>query len=193
MTHDSSKSFVMKVIKQWHNPMLGLAVPMGEVFRQRQNGVVVVAMPHWIADGLLIDALALCVRTTSKIRTALIPGTMFKPMLDRPHAVDLTIRNIRQYASERNLVVIIGYPLFTVVDPTPDRARGFASGADYVVHTTTEIGDSGVQMFFVKVHPCTSYLPRKAITVKTADIHADIPLDWDGREMGATIMTHNAA
>jgi hypothetical protein len=166
---------------------------MSEVFRQRQNGVVVVAMPHWIADGLLIDALALCVRNTSMIQTALIPGTMFKPMLDRPHAVDLTIRNIRQYASERSLIVIIGYPLFTVIDPTPDRARGFATGADYVVHTTTEIGDSGVQMFFVKVHPCTSYLPRKAITVKTTDINNDIPLDWEGREMGATIMTRNAA
>jgi hypothetical protein len=150
-------------------------------------------MPHWIADGLLIDALALCVRNTSMLQTALIPGTMFKPMLDRPHAVDLTIRNIRQYASERSLIVIIGYPLFTVIDPTPDRARGFATGADYVVHTTTEIGDSGVQMFFVKVHPCTSYLPRKAITVKTTDINNDIPLDWEGREMGATIMTRNAA
>jgi hypothetical protein len=118
---------------------------------------------------------------------------MFKPTLDRPHAVDLTIQNIRQYASERSLVVIIGYPLFTVTDPTPDRARGFASGADYVVHTTTEFGDSGVQMFFVKVHPCTLHLPKKAITVKTADIHTDIPLDWDGREMGATIMTRNSA
>ena len=180
MTPDSSRSFVMKVIKQWHNPMLGLAVPMSEVFRQRQNGVVVVAMPHWIADGLLI-------------RTALIPGTMFKPMLDRPHAVDLTIRNIRQYASERSLVVIIGYPLFTGTDPTPDRARGFASGADYVVHTTTEFGDSVVQMFFVKVPLCTLHLPKKAITVKTADLHAGVPLDWLGRELGATIMTRNAA
>jgi hypothetical protein len=193
MTTTSSKEFVLTIIRQWRNPLLALAVPMGEVLRQRQFGVIVLAMPQWIADGILIDALALSVRNVSRIRTAVIPGTMFSPVLARPNAIDLTIHNIRTYACERRLVVLVGYPLRTVFEPTPDKVRGFAPGADYVVHTSPEIGDSGMQMFFVKVHPCTSHLPKRAVTVRTADIDAGVPLDWLGRELGATIMTRSAA
>jgi len=184
MTSEDSKNFVLTVIRQWRNPMRALAGPMGDVLRQRQFGIIVLAMPHWIADGVLIDALAASVKNVSRIPIAIVPGTMFLPALDNPGI----FRRIKHYISERSLIAVVGYPMFTVIDPTPDKARGFASGADYVVHTYPQIGED-VQLTAIRVHPCTKGMPEKPISVRSETLRESAHIDWEAREMGATVMT----
>jgi len=175
---------MLTVIRQWRNPLMALAGPMGEVLRRRQFGIIVLAMPHWLADGVLIDGLATGVKNVSRIPIAVVPGTMFRPALDKPDV----FRRIKHYISERSMVVVVGYPLFTVIDPTPDKAKGFASGADYVVHTYPQLGED-VSLMSVRVHPCTKGMPEKPISIRSETLQENTHIDWEARERGATVMT----
>lgn len=187
MTEQESKSFVLTVLQQWKNPLMALAGPMGEVLRSRQFGIIILAMPHWISDSVILDHFATGVKNVSRRRIAVVPGTMFKPALDRPGV----FRSIKHYIEERGMVTVIGYPIFTVIDPTPDKAVGFAPGADYVVHTYPQLGED-VSMVAVRVHPCTKGMPEKPISVRAAVIQESAHIDWEARENGATLMTRAA-
>jgi hypothetical protein len=181
MTPDDGRAFVLTVLRHWRNPLLALATPMGHVLRQRQYGVIVLAMPHWIADGVLIDALAKGVENIAHLPTAIIPGTMFRPALSKPKV----LRNIKEYASERHMIIVVGYPLTTVLAPTSDRVKGFAAPADYVVHTYPELG-AGLELCFLKIHPATQGVPKSSVVVDLESLGA--PLDWESRSAGATVM-----
>jgi hypothetical protein len=184
MTPETARSFMLTVIRQWRNPLMALANPMGEVLRRRQFGIIVLAMPHWIADSVLIDALAVSVKNVSRRPIAVVPGTMFRPALDKPGIY----RSIKNYIEERGIVAVVGYPIFTVIDPTPDKARGFASGADYVVHTYPQLGED-VVLTAIRVHPCTKGMPDKPISIRSETLQESAHIDWEAREMGATVMT----
>jgi len=181
MTLESSKSFVLTVIKQWQNPLLALTTPMGTLLHQRQYGIVVLTMPHWIADGTLIDAVAHGIKNVAKRPAAIIPGTMFQPALSRPR----TFQNIKKYAAEHHIIIIVGYPRPVEVAPTQE----FAKEADYVICARPRFGTE-VEVYFGKINPCTQGTLRLFVKVNTDQLTT--PLDWSAREMGATVMTRTS-
>jgi hypothetical protein len=184
MTLEAIRELSLKVIREWRNPLMAIAVPMGTTLRQKQNGMIVLALPHWIADSFIVDALADSVKMVSKLQVVVVPGTMFKPAQDKPGI----FRRIKNYVMERPIVAVISYPLYTVIDPTPDKARGFAVESDYVVHTYANVGDS-VTMYVVKAHPLSRGLPEKPINVNQTALSEDTHINWDARERGAEMMT----
>lgn len=163
---------------------MSLAAPMGDVMRQRQHGVIVLALPYWMADGLLVDALADSVKNVSRIPIAVVPGTMFRPAMDKPGIY----RSLKHYGEECHRVILVGYPMPNVFEPTPDMARGFAYGVDFIIHVYPQLSED-VLLKAIKVHPCTKGMPTKAIAVGSEIIHEKAGINWEAREEGATVMT----